>query len=73
MDTTAELDILNTTLTVLFTSTSVSSLPFATILILYEKTDTLIKALNILKNKMLSTTFGRHEFEIGLQVIITDD
>ncbi|CAG8647757.1 21733_t:CDS:2 [Cetraspora pellucida] len=71
--TTAELDMLNTPLILLSTSTSIGGLSLAVILTLDEKIDTLKKALDIIKNKMSSATFGEHGSRLKLQIIMTNN
>ncbi|CAG8673336.1 19484_t:CDS:2 [Gigaspora margarita] len=73
MDTTAGLDILNTPLTILSTSTPVGGLPLAVIITLDETADTLSKALDILKRIIQPMAFGDRGSLIGPQIIITDD
>ncbi|CAG8556847.1 21494_t:CDS:1, partial [Cetraspora pellucida] len=67
IDRTAGLDILNTSLTILLTSTFASSLPFGVIIASDELANTFTKALNILRSLISSTKFGKHRATIGLQ------
>ncbi|CAG8842210.1 21837_t:CDS:2, partial [Gigaspora margarita] len=73
MDTTAGLDDLNTSLTVLSTNTSIGSLPLATILTSDETTSTFSEALNRLKRILPITAFNNRGPIIGPEVIMTDN
>ncbi|CAG8629437.1 7704_t:CDS:2 [Cetraspora pellucida] len=68
MDTTAGLDILNTPLIILSTSTPVGGLPLAVILTSDESTNTFTKALDILNHMILSIAFGKHGSIVGPQL-----
>ncbi|CAG8737176.1 13886_t:CDS:2 [Cetraspora pellucida] len=59
IDTTARLDVLNTPLTILSTSTSADGLPHAAILTSNETAETFTKALSIVKHMVPSIAFGR--------------
>ncbi|CAG8510981.1 11851_t:CDS:2, partial [Scutellospora calospora] len=73
MDTTAKLDILNTLLTILSTSTPASGLPLAAILTYDETVATFTKALDVVKKIVPSVVFSRQRSIIGPQVVMTDD
>ncbi|CAG8580295.1 1013_t:CDS:1, partial [Scutellospora calospora] len=73
IDITAGLDVLNTPLTILSTSTSAGSLPLAAILTSDETEATFIKALDMVKKIVPSVVFGRQGSIIRPQVVITDD
>ncbi|CAG8810559.1 4366_t:CDS:1, partial [Cetraspora pellucida] len=60
MNTTARLNILNTSLTILSTSTSVSGLLLTVILTSNESTNTFTKVLDILKHMILSIAFSKY-------------
>ncbi|CAG8691915.1 19659_t:CDS:2, partial [Cetraspora pellucida] len=62
MDTTAGLDILNTPLIILSTSTPVGGLPLAVILTSDESTNTFTKALDILKHMIPSIAFEKDAY-----------
>ncbi|CAG8821109.1 8205_t:CDS:1, partial [Cetraspora pellucida] len=73
MDTTAGLDVLNTPLTILSTSTPAGGLPLGMIIASDESANTFTKALEILKCLIPSAGFGERGTALGPQVIMTDD
>ncbi|CAG8736990.1 20249_t:CDS:2 [Cetraspora pellucida] len=73
MNTMARLNVLNTPLMILSTSTPAGSLPFTVILTSDEIVTTFTKALNVMKNMASSTAFSGRGPIIGLQVVMTDD
>ncbi|CAG8790730.1 7646_t:CDS:2, partial [Cetraspora pellucida] len=73
MNMTAGLDILNTPLLILSTSTPVGGLPLAVIITSDKTADTFSKALDVLKLIIQPIEFGEHESLSGPQVIIMDD
>ncbi|CAG8799654.1 7330_t:CDS:2, partial [Cetraspora pellucida] len=73
IDTTAGLDVLNTPLMILSTSTSIRSLPLAVILTSDETAYTFSEALNALKSVMPLTAFNEHRPGVRPEVIMTDD
>ncbi|CAG8691745.1 2196_t:CDS:1, partial [Scutellospora calospora] len=68
MDTIAGLDALNTSLTILSTSTPAGGLPLGIVIASNKSAETFTKALDILKHLILSTEFGKRGTIIGPQV-----
>ncbi|CAG8828774.1 27977_t:CDS:2, partial [Gigaspora margarita] len=73
MDTTAGLDILNTTMTILSTSTSIGGLPFAIMLTSDKTSNTFTKALDMLKCVMSISAFNEYGPKIGPKVFMTNN
>ncbi|CAG8575350.1 10310_t:CDS:2 [Scutellospora calospora] len=73
IDSTADLDVLNTSMTILSTSTPIGSLPLAIILTSDETTNTFTKALDMLKCVMPILAFNGRGPVIGPKIFITDD
>ncbi|CAG8851158.1 24566_t:CDS:1, partial [Gigaspora margarita] len=73
MDTTAGLDVLNTPMTILSTSTPIGGLPLAIMLTSNETSNTFTKALDMLKCIMPISAFNGRRPEIGPKVFMTDD
>ncbi|CAG8705585.1 4201_t:CDS:1, partial [Ambispora leptoticha] len=69
----AVLNVLNTLLTILSTSTSIGSLPLAVILTSDETAYTFLEALNVLKSVMPLTAFNERRPGVGPEVIMMDD
>ncbi|RIB15089.1 hypothetical protein C2G38_2193248 [Gigaspora rosea] len=73
MDTTAGLDVLNTPMTILSTSTLIGGLPLVIMLTSNETTNTFTKALDMLKYVMPILACNGHGPVIGPKVFMTDD
>ncbi|CAG8477470.1 14558_t:CDS:2 [Gigaspora margarita] len=73
VDASSSFDLLNTSLTLLYTSCAVGALPLGIILTSDESEDTLKSAFNLLKTILPTKAFYNRGPEIGPCIIITDD